>query len=60
MFFTGDLQSGISLALHEKKVVVCFVTGRRYLLKQESNVRNTDSGRRGGREYRVGEGLPYG
>lgn len=32
MFFEGDLQSGISKALEEHKLVACFVTGNYSLL----------------------------
>ena len=28
MFYEGDLQSGIGLAMQEAKLVGCFVTGR--------------------------------
>ncbi len=34
MFYGGDLQSGISIALQESKLVACFITGERLYLHQ--------------------------
>ena len=61
MFYAGDLQSGIALALQESKVVACFIKGRFSAAQlQQPSLHFTDwlDSREGRYKLVVGGGLP--